>query len=158
MINEFRPSVKMKPKEQWICDHCGELIDGVKNGWLEWYSDADDSIVHSNTGFRIVHYHKRCMYNQQSMFNQGKIVSDMHLKDFAGDDGLVYLLSFFESQRVKDVEEFTDIIRRMHTSYYEEARQYWGLAEEAGFFDGSNEVWPYLEKTLLEVIRRYSRK
>ncbi|BAQ11286.1 hypothetical protein OXB_2815 [Bacillus sp. OxB-1] len=157
MSDVFTERTQLVPKNQWICDHCGDLIESIDRGWLEWYHEVGTYDNHTETGFRIVHDHQRCMYNQRSMFAQGKSVSDMHLVDFTGDNGLVSLLSLIETKRIKDIEEFSEIIRRIHVSYYEEARQYWTQAEEDGFFDGANEVWPYLPETSLQIISRYSR-
>lgn len=157
MADNILEETKMIPKNQWVCDKCGELIESIDRGWLEWYHEAETYENNSDTGFRIVHDNERCMYNQSAMFSQGKSVSDMHLEDFTGDRGLVNLLSFIETKRIKDNEEFSEIIKRIHVSYYEEARQFWAEAEEDGFFEGSNEVWPYLPETSLQIIRNYGR-
>lgn len=155
-INESEQT-KMAPKEQWICDSCGELIASAEKGYLEWYHPVQSFENHTEEGFRIVHDHKKCMYNEKSMFAQGKSVSDMELASFTGDRGLVSLLSILEGQRVKSNEEFSEIVKRLHVAYYEEARIYWSQAREDGFFDGANEVWPYLPEISLQLINRYGR-
>lgn len=81
---------------------------------------------------------------------------DGHIHWYLGPDGLVSLLSFFDYKDLKDPKEFIEIIRRLHVEYYEEARQYWPVAEEDYFFADANEVWPYLRKTSLRIIRDYS--
>lgn len=155
--NIYKDKIKLKPKEQWICDNCGEVIETVNDGWLEWYIEnaRKDMSEWLETGFRIVH-NVRCIYNSTELFNEGKSVSDMHLDSFVGEDGIAYLLTLFEKNRLKDLNELTEIIRRLHLSYYEESRQYWHIAEMDGFFDGANEVSPFLTRTLLEIIGRYS--
>lgn len=146
----------LKPLEQWYCDTCGKVIEDVKDGWLEWYYDYDgDMVLRSNKGYRIVHHDKRCMYNSSKMHNAGKGVSDMHLEDFTGPNGLANLLSDIELERCEDNKEIIEIIKRLHLPYYEEARKYHDKAEMSGFFDGENEVTRSLLETSVTVIDRY---
>lgn len=104
--------------EQWVCDKCGEVIEKPSDGWLEWYSDADDI----ETGFRIVHHHENCMYNERQLFKEGKSVKDMHLEDFLGSHGLSYLLDILEREQVADKSDVAEVIRRLHVRGYEQER------------------------------------
>jgi hypothetical protein len=151
----YRDKIKLKPKEQWICDDCSELIEDVKDGWFEWYHHHDSGI---EEGFRIVHHNKKCMYNDRALFREGKSNSDMHLDDFVGETGLLSLMTILERNTLKDREELFEMIRRLHVSYYEEARQYWHLADEDYFFEGANEVFPYLPRTSLTIIGKYGNR
>lgn len=153
MARTFDHKVKMEPLKQWVCDTCGEIINDVKEGWLEWFTDKDGK----KSGFRIVHYLRGCQYNDQVLFHEGKILGDMPLKDFIGPNGLSYLLVMLDMYELRDRKEVIEIIRRLHVDYYEEARQYWDLAEQDYFFADANEVWPYLPRTCLQIIINYAK-
>lgn len=149
-------NAELIPLKQWYCDKCGEIIDKEEDGWLEWYHEYDDDMVYrSDQGFRIVHHDKRCMYNSRAMHNANKGVSDMHLEDFTGPNGLANLLSSIELEKCKDNKELIEIIKRLHLPYYEEARRYHDKAEMNGFFDGENEVTRSLVENSITVIGRY---
>ena len=95
------------------------------------------------------------MYNSKKLSLENKSLSDMHLSDFIGSDGLVTLLSHIEFNDVKDNSELVEIIRRLHVPYYEEARKYHHVAEENDFFSGENEVTRYLQDTSKYIIENY---
>lgn len=141
------------PLEQWYCDNCGEVINEPNDGWLEWYHEQGE--IGNNEGYRIVHHDRKCMYNSKKLSLENKSLSDMHLSDFIGSDGLVTLLSHIEFNDVKDNSELVEIIRRLHVPYYEEARKYHHVAEENGFFSGENEVTRYLQDTSKYIIENY---
>ncbi|MDF9844962.1 MULTISPECIES: hypothetical protein [unclassified Paenibacillus] len=143
---------QLRPLEQWVCDSCNQIINRVQDGWFEWYDDSNNQ----QTGFRIVHNNHQCMYNTRTLFAQGRSTRDMHLDAFVGGRGLVYLLSLIEHPEVTNKAEVTEMVRRLHVAHYEEARLYWPEAESDGFFDGANEIWPYLPETNETLIRRYS--
>lgn len=145
---------KLVPKQQWLCDSCGEIIEKAEDGWLEWKSDSEPDYQESD--FRIVHHDRNCMYDQKQIFlEENKLVSDTDLKDFTEERGLINIMAFIESGRLKDLHEFAEITRRLHTPYYEEARSYWRAAEKDGFFEGANEVWPYMPETSILIITKY---
>ena len=87
----------------------------------------------------------------------------MALERFLGQDGLTRLLAFLSAeplinsmgaksrQRVKDMDEFVDFIRRMQTPYYEEARIHFRDEEVLNVFSGSNEYSPYLPDALKDI-------
>jgi len=143
----------LEPLQQWICDTCKQIIENVDEGWLEWYDDVNTFEV---GGYRIVHYDPKCQYDVDKLDYRNKSVADVPLKDAFGSDGLVMLLSHYEHMKVADPKEITDIIRRLHVPYYEEARMYWGRATEDNFFEGFNEFKAYRQDTLETIIRTYS--
>ena len=153
MSNQENLNNDLTPLKQWYCDNCGEVIDNPKDGWLEWYHDKED--YNNNEGYRIVHHDKKCMYDDKVLFSENKLVSDMHLTDYVGPDGLVKLLSAIELNKVKDNSELVEIIRRLHIPYYEEARKYHSVAEENGLFDGENEITRYLQSTSKDIIKNF---
>ena len=58
--------------------------------------------------------------------------------------------------RIDNFREYTDLLRRLFLPYYEEARNYWQIAENDGEFIESNEVTMYQEWKLKEIIEKYS--
>ncbi|WP_427138442.1 hypothetical protein [Psychrobacillus psychrodurans] len=145
---------RLKPKQQWICDNCGEVIESIEDGCLEWYKGNDDSLVEN---FRIVHHDSTCMYDPQMLFKEGKQAISMLLESLVGDSGLVYLLGLGVTE-IRNFTEYQEIIKRLHVDHYEEARLYWHLAEEDHFFEGANAAWPYLPETSLKIIHKYKEK
>ena len=160
---------KLRPLEQWICDHCRELIEEPEHGWLEWQVPTNEDRF-LNKGFRIVHHAAHSPRRPRGDCYQGEprdaLRADGHLTDFLGHRGLVRLLSMIDPGphlrahrrdyvAVESTHEFMQIVRRLHYPYFEEARLYWNAALRDGFFDGANEVWPYLPETLKVIIGRY---
>ncbi|WP_180361825.1 hypothetical protein [Paenibacillus sp. BGI2013] len=66
-------------------------------------------------------------------------------------------MEIFERGNVKDVKEWTEVVRRLHVDYYEEARIYWSAAKADVFLDGSNGVSEYLPKNLKDLVEYYNR-
>ena len=143
--------MKLTPVKQWICDECNEIIKKPEDGWLEWEDSQG-----KKGNFRIVH-HKTASPKAPhgDCYMKNKPVGDMHLHQFCGDDGLSALLTMFSD--VEKPDELVDIIRRLHTPSYEEAKLYWSDAQDGGYFDSANEVSPYLQKSLEGLIKRYGK-
>jgi hypothetical protein len=136
--------MSLKPLEQFICDKCGQLIEKVDDGWLEWY----DNFKEPAHGFRVVHAGGRCLYPDHAD------ISDNHLVYFTGADGLASLLSMFKGKGVADQNELAEIIRRLHVPHYEEARMYWERAVSEGTITDES----YRQEDLLDVIKEYSEE
>jgi hypothetical protein len=116
----------MIPLQQWICDECGEVIAKPEDGWLEWFESVHYHIAPH--GFRIVHHYNAspiggCYYTDRRRHSD-ILLSNNHLDDFLGQEGLDYLLGFMASpwRRPANPAAFIDIIRRLHIAGYEEAR------------------------------------
>lgn len=105
----------------------------------------------------MVHNKEECIYDSDTMFQEGKLISDMHLNSFVGADGLVNLLSKIQYDYVEDNAAVVEIIRRLHVPYYEEARRYHHEAEIDGYFDGENEVTGYVVRVSKDIINNYNR-
>ena len=120
----------LAPLQQFICDKCGQVIEKVDDGWLEWFDDCKTP-AH---GFRIVHAGGPCIYRDSAD------VSDNHLFHFTGPDGLADLLSFFDREHGVNQGELAEIIRRLHVPYYEEARQYLDRAVNDGYLGGKESI------------------
>jgi len=126
--------MKIKPLTQFICDECGELIEKVEDGWLEWFNGFENP----NHGFRIVHIDgasPRRKTGGNCYYPESGKVSDSLLNYFTQIDGLYRLLSFFKRNLVYP-NEMAEIIRRIHIPYYEEARIYMDKAIRDGFYEG----------------------
>ncbi len=67
----------LEPLRQFVCDKCGEVIETVEDGWLEWFDNYETPAQ----GFRIVHSGGPCYYPDSAD------VSDNHLVYFTGPDG-----------------------------------------------------------------------
>jgi hypothetical protein len=145
--------MKLIPLQQYICDECGQLIESVDAGWLEWL--IDESGIHY--GFRIVHHATSSprKTSGRNCYYEKHLTGDMHLAHFVATDGLAKLLSMFDRPQ-KNMEELIDIVRRLHIPQYEEARQYWKQAEEAEYFSGANEYWPFMQENLTRIIANFS--
>ena len=159
----------MIPLKQWICDTCGELIEKPKDGWLEWYKDEDFKAQ----GFRICHHAPSSPRRAEGRggpgcyaYDRHKRRLDNHLDTFLGPDGMIALLSDVHVGSVLDPHgkspieigdhvSWAETFRRLHVPHYEEARQYFAEAKADDLFDGANQVWPFMQETLLEVIKRY---
>jgi hypothetical protein len=92
----------------------------------------------------------------------------MPLGEYLGPRGLTDLLSFLScgpigrergrpSSASVDMDEFVDLVRRLHVPYYEEARQYFKDPDILSDFPDDIEVYPYLPDTLKEIIAQKSR-
>ena len=162
--------MKLQPLKQWICDRCGEVIKEPGHGWLEWLSEnREEQYLHH--GFKIVHYKPyspRKPEGSCSFYDsppQEQLKMDLPLSELIGLNGMVILLTFidtgpfreepFYGPHVKDLREWTELVRRLMLPYYEEARLYMRQANNQGFFDGSNEILIYMPLTLKKIIERY---
>lgn len=141
-------------QQHWYCDVCGEKIQKADDGYVVW---KDDEHLKSHS-FKVIH--------------QGKCDKDRNfslsaaLGDFLGADGLAYCLSFLslgalkhahgeKYVRVGDLDNFVDFVRRMQTPNYEEARRL--FYEQSVIEDNadSNEVGPYMQKNLLNLLAKH---
>lgn len=156
----------MEPLKQWICDTCGELIESPEDGFVEWLSPMEEGVRE----FRIVHHAPKSPYWEgrgrgRDCYHHTKHPNrrDLHLEDFIGPDGLVLLLSFLDvgdvldpdfehPPKVGDMRNFIETFRRLQLPGYEEARRYFREASNSGDFDGANELTPYLQDKMRNII------
>jgi hypothetical protein len=148
--------------QQWICDTCGEIIESPSDGWLEWRYDGPRG-AHD---FRIVHHKSKSPHEDGCYQHEGPGRRGSPLDCYVGSDGLATLLSFLDfgnlhpqdRPQVVNKRELAELIRRLMLPHYEEARLYWPEAKQDDFFEGANEYWPYLQRTLTQVIEQYGPK
>lgn len=143
----------MKPTpDKWICDVCGEEIKSVNDGYLIW-AKSDE---HYDYDFLIIHQSK-CDTHQD------KYVNSLPLSMLVGQDGLSYLLSFVSDgpyhlgedqvskKKVVSIDEFVDLVRRLHLPYYEQARHKFGIPEVMNFYSDSSPSNLYRVSTLKDI-------
>ncbi len=151
----------LQPLQQWVCDTCGGIIERPEDGYFQY--DRDDNLkTHS---FIIVHHKSKSPRHTNDGCYQHD--HDDSLTSYIGANGLVNLLSLVDVGRYHNVDNdvdtsdivgWCDIVRRLHTPYYEEARLYWNRAIAEGYFDDINEVGIYRPGYLKKLIEYYSEE
>lgn len=147
----------LKPLEQFVCDACRQVIETAGDGWFEWCEDGERQ-AHS---FRIVHHRPECRSSPETPG-----LRQHRLDELVGIGNMTRLYGLFdvglpEEGAVKtlatllDRHEFTDLLLRLTSRYYDEARQYWQQARAAGFFEGSSEAMIYQPSTFKKIIEQY---
>ena len=147
--------MRLLPLQQFKCDACGQIIARPDVGWVEWLAGSTRGT--KAHGFRIVHNSNRCQYPTSGR------VHDMHLTHLLGPDGLAILLTLVapggrtgnREDGVESLEEWSELVRRLHVPYFEEARQYWSDAEADGFFAGPGKLVPYSQEVLRDILMQY---
>ena len=109
------------PLTRWTCDDCGQDVSG-DDGVLMFQNESAEPFLAYE--FRIVHP----LSCQRASDNA--VTEELHT--YLGEDGLTRLLAYLTAGpgrarepglAVRDVDEFVDLIRRLHTPYYEQARE-----------------------------------
>jgi hypothetical protein len=142
----------------WTCDTCGELVTSARNdGLVVWCSN--DALQYF--GFKIVHKTmksdpepKRCDPGGA----EGYTIS-LDLERFLGASGLAMMLSWLSAGPLKgdggiqvaDMDEYVDLVRRVQTPYYEEARPRFGDEKTRHWLGDANEYYPYLPEMLQRI-------
>jgi hypothetical protein len=154
--------------KQWICDACGELIARPQDGSIEWL----DSSEKRARAFRIVHCAAasprkagpggNCHFHRNASDRV-----DVDLSKFLGASGLAQLLAFLDIGQVFDpkcdrlpkigeMRSFVEIFWRLQLPSYEEARLYYEEAMDNGRFDGADQLAPYLQNTMRDIIEDFA--
>lgn len=146
MEKQFMPS----PLTTWTCDTCGDPVD-AEEGYVIWKDTAGQA-----HDFRIIHK-KRC--------DDKDLQSSLPLADLIGPAGLAKLLSFLSygrleqmkaeparPDRIGDIDEFVDFVRRVQTPYYEQARPLFSDYQVQERMADWNEVAPYLPEELEKLV------
>lgn len=147
----------MKSKPPWYCDACGEKIENVEDGWVEWLITLDPEITDEperfrrrrGEGLRLVHHrttNPRCAYQERGG------LQDMPLGHFLGANGLMALLSFLDEKLIPQ-EEILELIKRLHIPGYEQARRYFDEAISEGVFEPNTRPGFYWQSDIESVLR-----
>lgn len=161
----------LTPLNQFICDHCGQVIEKPEEGFVEWETRRDSSGIFIQSGFKIVHHYayspkkdssdSGCYHHDKSEFR-----SDNHLEYFLGEGKmaqLFYFLDFGEPfsadirTKVKDMREYVDFVKRLTIPYYEEARKYMAQAEQDGLYSDCSPTSLYTPSKLKSIVQEYSQ-
>lgn len=146
-----------KPLTTWYCDHCGEPINAIDDGYVIWHSRGGHA-----RDFKIIHK-VRCDVQDYE--------SSMSLETFLGPNGLAWCLSMLSIgpimlQRTKaksdgdslpERHQFVDFVRRVQMPYYEEARRYFTRPAVRVHHSDGNEVSPYVTTALKRIIELGAR-
>lgn len=148
----------------WKCDHCGQFINSVEDGWVEWLNGAADEqwegVLHQ---LRLVHHRKAsphrdrkyaCYHDEDRWFAEKRYtVSDLPMSAFVGPDGLTILLAFLADRRFADPNEVLEMIKRLHIPNYEGARLSFASAIADGVFDPRSAPGYYDQREILAVLK-----
>lgn len=141
-----------KPLTVWYCDVCGEKIENVSEGYVIWRSED------GYYDFKIIHRKECDLKNHKG---------STALEDFLGSDGLTRCVAFLSlgplawkaqhvsNCQVKDLDGFSDFLRRVQMPYYEEARRLYSRSDVLDDFSDANEIYPYLEGVMKSLIEQH---
>lgn len=152
-----KPNLADKPLTTWYCDICGDLIINTASATVI-YSEKNNKA----SNFKITH--KTCIAT-----NNYDNLLRIELNDLLGEDGLALLLSMLSLGPIKkhigqppycdvantDMDSFVDLIRRVQTPYYEQARRVFGKQNLLDDYADVNEVQPYTPEELQKIINHY---
>lgn len=145
----------------WTCDTCGQVINNVGDGWVEWVEIMQPDGTFHGRDLRLVHHapasprgpHVSCQFDRQAEFrNDRGTVRDEPLKDFVGADGLVPLLEMISDERLP-TEEILTLIQRLHVPGYEQARHHFATAISEGVFEPNTKPGYYRRSELEKVLK-----
>ncbi len=145
----------------WICDTCGETIEDVSHGFVE-YLGCYNQGKHCGHGLRLVHHDPfgpnnggdSCEYNRCR--DDGMSVTNFNLHQFVGQQGLMDLLAMVAEGELPK-EEVLEVIKRLHIDGYEQARRYFDDAVANGAFE-PNTLKGYYNIIDIEATIRYVAK
>ncbi|MEO7298737.1 MAG: hypothetical protein ABI042_09200 [Verrucomicrobiota bacterium] len=146
-------------KLSWTCDKCGESIDDVEHGWVEWISCKDTNGNWKGRNLRLVHHQpfspiksgNGCQYNQRVDLTNEEILSDLPLRSFVGADGLMDLLALTADQIPTD--EVVEMVKRLHIPNYEAARLHFHRAIAGGAFEPNTRPGFYSQSDIAAVLK-----
>ena len=119
--------------EKWRCDSCGQDIDSVESGNIEWLRKEVRSGIHECYGMRIVHNDSKCMYDGMREKNVNNVsVPWRPLTTAYSQDGMIDLLELISDNEFKNNDDVLEVIKRLFIPNYEVARFHF---EEAISFD-----------------------
>lgn len=141
------------PLTVWKCDTCGDDITDPSTGIVTYRRDderraSDFRIVHKN----IPGTRRRCDPEAAEGF-----IDSTELSSLLGANGLADLLSLLSAGpfsglrgvvRVADFDGYVDLVRRVQTPWYEEARPFCSTEHTRELIGGANYTYPYLPDTL----------
>ena len=156
-----------KPFTKYVCDVCGETIDSSK-AMLQWaqqptQASADNSYLEELKYIRICCKKKSCYSPLENKAIRENLHSQgLQLDDCLGSEKIDEVLTF-PLGRIITTEmrkPFLEICRRLTLPYYEEARTFFSVANEDGFYHIGDYLKGYIcwsPEALKEIIQKYSK-
>ena len=146
----------------WICDTCGERINTVEDGWVEWIVAGNSAGERRGRNLRLVHHlpasprrqerEYGCQINERRECDRNEVLLDQSLSDSVGPDGLMNLLSMLAEGELPK-ESVIEMIKRLHIPGYEVARLHFVEAAEAGIFEPNAMPGVYWQEDMDAVLR-----
>jgi len=129
----------------WCCDTCGDLIESVNDGTLQWLNEDSASPVRYAYSPQLVH-RVGCLYDKTANYQRSQsTMSDLDFTFLVGPNGLMQLLGMLYEQRFKDSGELIEIIKRLFIPGYDEVRMHLQKAEDAGVYEPNTAPgFPYM--------------
>ena len=146
----------------WICDVCGNVIEKVEDGWVEWIAFLDPSGNPKERNLRLTHNKLSsprkskhgCQFDDDYECRKDKgVILSLSLKNFLGPDGLMLLLSFIAENKLP-IQEVLEMIKRLHIPGYEHARFYFDEAISEDVFE-SNVLEGYYRQSDINTVLKY---
>lgn len=119
----------------WTCDECGQPIVHAEDGYVEWLkrlNNGDEPFVASCRQIRLVHHRlsspdrdtkNACYLDEDHYFARDKsTISSLPLPELLSADGLTRLLEMLADRRFANQGELIEMVQRLHTPGYEQAR------------------------------------
>jgi hypothetical protein len=146
-----RPAaVPDNPPTAWMCDTCGDQVS-VDEGVVSSQTLSEEPFL--ATAFRIVH-DPGCLPSSTDV-----VTVDLH--SHLGADGLALLLAYLSAGpgrtaqpgiAVADMDSFVDLIRRLQTPHYEQARQRFTEPRVAAALRRADRWAPYRPAALRQLL------
>jgi len=165
----------LKPLEQYYCDTCGEIIESVDEGYVEWISGNEDpennKSKYSIHSFRIIHDGsisplKPKDRNGCFKFNRTYGQSSVSLNTFFNPDTKYLYLNYMlhpgkfsypdlDQTLVRSITEYVEFIKRLTIPYYEQGRLFFQKALEDELIERTDEYNLHKPEFLKWLIDRY---
>lgn len=127
----------------------------AEDGWVEWLNQKVENAGRRIHRMRLVHCNPAsslpgpngCQFDANEEYVQGNGgVADSELGRFLGPDGLTRLLEKLQPGAALD--EIVEMIKRLHTPGYEQARLHFDTAQSAGVFESDLRQGFYLQEQI----------
>jgi hypothetical protein len=146
---------------RWLCDSCGQPIEKVGEGRVEWIEFDQPRDGLKGRGLRIVHnlpasprakHGGKCQYDQREDIGDAESYSSLFLREFTPPDGLMTLIGMMVAHE-SPLEEIVETIRRLYVPGYEEARPYFADALSEAVIDARMPPGCYFQTQIQAVLQ-----
>lgn len=153
-LEELNTTDATPPPHGWLCDTCGQIIKRARDGYVVWRKPTAQA---PTADYRIIHQ------GQCDPGSSAGFTSSLALTDLLGAEGLAWLLAWLspgpllgpsDPQPPQDLDAYVDLVRRLQTPWYEQARPRFQDTKVLQDLAGANEIYPYLPTTLRRIAER----